>query len=124
VENTLSSDVEKLVDQYIAVWNERDAAARRNLIDSVFTEDCGHTDPNDAVKGRAAIAQLVETLQARFPDFTFMRLGPVNAHHQQALFGWRVGAPETKAAATGTDFAIIVDGRIHQLHSFIDAPST
>ena len=108
----------------IAVWNERDAAARCNLIDSVFTEDCGYTDPNDAVNGRAAIAQLVETLQVRLPDFTFMRLGPVNAYHQQVLFGWRFGSPDTKAAATGTDFAIIADGRIRQLHGFIDTPPT
>jgi len=55
----MSAQVTKLVQDYIAVWNERDAGKRRRLIDSVFNDACAYIDPNDSVTGKDAIEHLV-----------------------------------------------------------------
>jgi hypothetical protein len=76
----MSERVTNLVQNYIAVWNERDAGKRRRLIDDVFSDECVYIDPNDSVAGREAIERLVEALQARLPDLRFTLAGDVNAH--------------------------------------------
>ena len=43
----MSEQVTNLVQNYIAVWNERDAGKRRLLIDRVFSDACVYIDPND-----------------------------------------------------------------------------
>jgi len=117
----MSAQVTKLVQDYIAVWNERDAGKRRRLIDSVFNDACAYIDPNDSVTGKDAIEHLVEALQARVPDLRFTLAGPVNAHHDQVLFGWRLAAPgATTPAATGIDMAVLDGGRIGRLHGFVN----
>jgi hypothetical protein len=51
-ETKMSEQVTNLVQNYIAVWNERDAGKRRLLIDKVFSDECVYIDPNDSVAGR------------------------------------------------------------------------
>ncbi|MGY4300787.1 hypothetical protein ACVWXN_008882 [Bradyrhizobium sp. i1.4.4] len=89
----MSEQVTNLVQNYIAVWNERDAGKRRLLIDRVFSDACVYIDPNDSVAGKDAIERLVQALQARLPDLRFTLAGHVNAHHDQILFGWTLAAP-------------------------------
>jgi hypothetical protein len=104
----MSEQVTDLVQNYIAVWNERDVAKRRLLIDQVFSDECIYIDPNDSVIGRDAIERLVEALQARLPGLRFTLAGHVNAHHDQALFGWILAAPgAAMPAATGIDMAVL-----------------
>jgi SnoaL-like domain len=117
----MNTEATMLVEQYIAAWNERDARKRRSLIDQIFTEKSTYTDPNDSVVGRDAIERLVVALQAKFPEFRFTISGPINAHHQQVLFAWKLGSPGAASpAATGVDMALLEDGRISQLHGFVD----
>ena len=117
----MSKQVTNLVRNYIAVWNERDARKRRLLIDQVFSDECIYIDPNDSVSGRDAIERLVEALQAKLPDLRFTLSGAVNAHHDQALFGWTLAAPGAATpAATGIDMAVLDGDRIRQLHGFVN----
>lgn len=117
----MSEQVTNLIENYIAVWNERDVGKRRLLIDTVFSEACVYIDPNDSVSGRDAIERLVQALQARVPDLRFALAGPVNAHHDQVLFGWTLAAPKAAApAATGVDMAVLDGDRIRQLHGFVN----
>jgi hypothetical protein len=117
----MSEQMTNLIQNYIAVWNERDAEKRRLLVDKVFSDECIYIDPNDSVAGRDAIERLVEALQARLPDLRFSLSGTVNAHHDQALFGWVLAAPGAATpAATGIDMAVFDGNRIRQLHGFVN----
>jgi len=117
----MSEHVTTLVENYIAVWNERDVSKRRSLIDLVFTNACIYIDPNNSVVGRDAIELLVEALQAKLPGLRFALSGAVNAHHDQALFSWKLAAPgATAPTATGVDMAVLDGNRIHQLHGFVN----
>jgi len=117
----MNEQVTNLVLDYISVWNERDVRKRRLLIDKVFSDECVYIDPNDSVSGRDAIERLVEALQARLPDLRFTLAGAVNAHHDQALFGWTLAAPGAATpTATGVDMAVLDGDRIRQLHGFVN----
>jgi len=117
----MSEQATNLVQNYIAVWNERDARKRRLLIDQVFSDECIYIDPNDSVSGRDAIERLVEALQAKLPDLRFMLSGAANAHHDQVLFGWTLAAPGAATpASTGIDMAVLDGDRIRQLHGFVN----
>ena len=115
------SEYEKLVEQYIEVWNETDAAARRSAIDALFTEDVTFVDPMSAVHGQAEIDWMIGGVQAQFPGFVISRLGPVDGHHEQARFTWEMGLPGQPAPVAGFDVVTLApDGRVNQVLGFLD----
>lgn len=115
------SDVQYLVEQYLAVWNETDAAARRRLIGEVFAADGRYTDPLADVRGADALDAVVGAAQAQFPGLVFRPAGPVDAHHGIARFGWELGPAEGDALVVGFDVAVTgEDGLIHSVLGFLD----
>jgi hypothetical protein len=53
------TDVQQLVERYLAAWNETDAAARRREIDGSWSADATYVDPLVSVAGRHAPEQKV-----------------------------------------------------------------
>lgn len=114
------SDIQYLVQRYIAVWNETDPAARRLLIDEVFAADARYTDPLADVTGRDALDAVVGAVQAQFPGFVFV-LGAVDAHHHLARFTWELGPAGGEALVVGFDaVATGEDGLVHSVLGFLD----
>ncbi|HEX5203003.1 nuclear transport factor 2 family protein [Paractinoplanes rhizophilus] len=115
------SDFDSVVERYLAVWNETDAAARRKRIDDLFAEDVRYVDPLAAVTGRDALDGLVGAVQQQFPGFTFSPGGAVDAHHDQARFTWNLGAVPGEPLVVGFDVAELdEDGHIKQVLGFLD----
>ena len=105
------TDTKTIVDRYLAIWNEDDAARRRALIASAWTEDATYVDP--VMKGAGA--------QAQFPGFEFRPLGQPDAHGDRLRFRWTLGPKGADAIIDGTDFAVIAaDGRLASVTGFID----
>lgn len=113
------SDLNELVTDYIAAWNETDATARRDRIDALWTEDATLVDPMVEVQGRDAIDATIGAVQAQFPGLVF-RLGPVDAHHDQARFTWELGPADGEALVVGFDVAVFDGGRIRSVYGFLD----
>lgn len=63
-------EFDDLVDRYIAVWNETDAAKRQALIARTFTADTHFVDPVQEGSGRDAIDAMVAGVQERFPGYS------------------------------------------------------
>jgi hypothetical protein len=119
------SDVQHLVERYLAIWNERDAAARRTAVEDVFSEDATYTDPLVVAEGREAIDATVGAVQQQFPDFVFRPAGDVDAHHNIARFTWELGPEGGEAIVVGFDVAVLSDdGRIAKVHGFLDKVPT
>jgi ketosteroid isomerase-like protein len=115
------SDVQHLVERYLAIWNERDAATRRTAVHTLFTEDATYTDPLVSIEGREAIDATVGAVQQQFPDSTFRPGGEVDAHHDLARFTWELGPEGGEAVVVGFDVAVLSDdGRIAKVHGFLD----
>jgi hypothetical protein len=114
------SDINDLVDRYIAVWNEADAGKRQELIAHTFTEGTRFIDPLQEGDGRAGIDALVTGVQGRFPGYRFRRAGTVDTCHDHIRFRWELAPEGGDVFVDGTDFVQIVDGRMHRVTGFFD----
>ncbi|WP_248963259.1 nuclear transport factor 2 family protein [Sphaerisporangium perillae] len=120
------SDVNELVNQYIAAWNQTDPAARRAAVDRLWAEDGTYVDPLAVAEGRAAIDATIAAVQEQFPGFVFRLAGPVDAHHNLARFTWQLApAPDAESLVDGFDVAVLTeDGRLRDVHGFLDKVPT
>ena len=113
--------VNELVERYLAVWNETDAAQRRVLIAQTWTEDASYVDPLMAGTGHAAIAALVHGVQERFGGYRFRRIGDIDGYDNYVRFAWELGPSDAAAPIAGNDVAILAaDGRIQRVIGFLD----
>lgn len=117
---TITTTATRLVESYIAIWNEPDAAARKAVIADTWTGDASYTDPLADVTGHDGIDGLVAAVQAQFPGFVFRRVDEVDAHHAFVRFSWEAGPADGEAVIAGTDVALIKDGRLHRVVGFLD----
>ena len=118
------TDFTTLADRYIAVWNETDPAARRKMIDELYTEDAAYVDPLADVRGRDAVDAVIAAVQEQFPGLVFRLGGPVDGHHDLARFTWHLGPKGGEALVIGFDVMIVADGRIRNVHGFLDKVPT
>src|SRR5256885_11410532 len=103
----------KIIDQYIELWNERDAARRRELLADIWVEDGEYVDPLGEARGPAAIDAAIAGAQGQFPEFVFSLAGPVDAHHNVARFTWELGPAGGESVVVGSDTAVMTeDGRL------------
>lgn len=118
--NLNNEQMSKLVDLYIAVWNEPDAARRAGLINELWTADASYRDPLMQGEGHAAISQLVAAVHERFPGFRFSRIGAADSHGDHLRFSWALGLDGEEAMIKGTDYAVLEGGRLRSVIGFLD----
>lgn len=112
---------QKIVEQYLASFNETDEARRRELLDELYTPDSSYTDPHVEVRGPEQIDTFIAMTQERFPGFTFRLAGPIDAHHDQARFQWHAGPADEPDQYVGFDVIVTNDARIRNVYGFMDA---
>ena len=114
-------DMKKLIEDYIAVWNETDSAARSKKVAEVFVEEIEYTDPLAAVRGHDELSALIGAAQEQFAGLTFRLAGEPDAHHDVVRFTWELAAGDDEALVIGFDVALIApDGRIGAVAGFLD----
>jgi len=118
------SNVNELADRYIAMWNEADAARRRDLIAATWTPDGSYVDPAMQSDGHAGIDAMVRSLQERFPGHRFTRTSDVDAHHDRIRFSWELGPAGGAAIVKGVDFAVIAGDRLQAVTGFFNQAPT
>lgn len=111
--------VTKLVEKYIAMWNESDGRARRALLDEVFTPNATYTDPTIDAHGAAAIDEYLAAAQKNFTGMLFT-YGTVLTHHDAVHFSWQVGPAGGAPVVSGSDVAWLEGGRISRLYGFFN----
>ncbi|MBE1537528.1 nuclear transport factor 2 family protein [Actinomadura algeriensis] len=116
------STLDDLILKYLDVWNARDAAARDALIEAVLTEDAIYRDPDHAgVRGHRELSDMIGRARKRFGDMVFTLGTVIDAHHDTALFTWRLGPAGTDApAATGYDVVDLAGDRIRRVVGFFE----
>jgi hypothetical protein len=103
-----------LILKYLEVWNLRDAAAREELMKAVLTEDSVYTDPDHAgLRGHAELSAAIGRAQENFGDLVFTLDEVIGAHHDRALFSWRLGS-----VASGHDVVEFEGDRIRGVVGF------
>jgi hypothetical protein len=116
----------KIIEQYIAAWNETDADARRALIDQTWAAECSYIDPMAELHGRDEIDGGIAGVQQMFGGLVFSLAGPVDAHHSQARFTWHLGpADGGEPVVIGFDVAVLDEaGQIKDVLGFLDKVPT
>ena len=117
---TLATEVEQVIDQYIAAWNETDPSARHELIARAWTEDGSYLDPLMSGKGVDGIDTMIGGVQTQFPGYRLRRTGELDAHNNVVRFSWELVAEGRPPLAGGVDFAVVSDGRLRSITGFLD----
>jgi SnoaL-like domain len=113
--------MQEIIERYIAAWNEKDPARRRDLVDQLWAPEGSYTDPLADVRGRAEIDGLIGAVQQQFPDLVFTLGGPVDTHHHQARFTWHLGPDDGEPIVIGFDVAVLdADGHLRTVYGFLD----
>jgi hypothetical protein len=111
--------VTKLVEKYIAIWNETDGRARQALIDELFTPNAVYIDPSIVADGSAAISEYITGAQKNFTGLLFT-YGQVLTHHGAVHFSWQVGPRGGAPVVSGFDVAWFDGGQIGRVHGFFN----
>jgi hypothetical protein len=114
------SKLNDLADRYIAMWNEADAARRRDLIAATWTADGSYVDPVMQSDGHAGLDAMVKSVQERFPGHRFTRTSEVDAHHDRIRFSWELGPEGGVAIVKGVDFGVIAGDRLRAITGFFN----
>lgn len=111
-----------IATQYLAVWNERDAAARRALVARAFALDASYLDPMMRGAGHDGIDAMIAGAQNQFPGLRFELDGTPDGHNDVVRFSWTLAVPGGAPVAHGTDVAELgADGRLVRVTGFLDA---
>lgn len=105
-----------VINGYLEIWNERDADARRKLMESVLSDDSVYSDPDyEGLAGHEALSEAISGAQATFGDLRFSLGSVIGIHHGRALFTWKLGT-----VASGYDVVEFEqgDGRIRRVVGF------
>lgn len=111
---------QKLAEDYIGLWNERDAQRRHALLAADWTEDAVYADPLMRGDGRAQISGLIAGVHERFPGFRFSLLGAVDGYGDVVRFSWGLGPDGGETVVKGTDFIRRTGDQIASVTGFID----
>ncbi len=114
------TDVQSIVDRYLAIWNETEPNKRRDLIAQPWTEDAVYLDPMMRGEGHDGIDAMIAGVHAQFPDCRFRKIGKVDSHNDRVRFSWELGLDAGTALAGGTDFGDITEGRLQSVTGFLD----
>jgi ketosteroid isomerase-like protein len=116
------TDVDRLVQDYLAMWNEPDADARRALVARTVTDDATYLDPVMSGEGIDGITTMIGAAQAQFPGHAFQLHAGPDAHHDRVRFSWSLVANGGAPVAAGTDYVTVSDdGRMQSVTGFLEA---
>lgn len=117
------TDVNTLIDGYMAAWNEPDPERRRALVSQTWTEDGTYVDPLMDGAGAESIAAMIGAAQQQYPGHRFELAAGPDAHHDSVRFSWHLVPEGGAAVATGIDFGTLAeDGRLRSVTGFLEVP--
>ena len=119
------SELKKLADRYIAVWNEPDANRRSSSIAELWTEDGAHFTKVHNARGYEALEARVAGAYEKWVQlgsFVFKSANNPEGHHNGVRFNWHMVRTDTgQVASVGFDFLVLdEDGRIRVDYQFLD----
>jgi len=114
------TDLNTIARNYIAAWNESDAARRKALLEVAFTKDVSYRDPVMQGDGHDGIAALIDGVQQRFAGFRFSLKGTPDGFADKIRFSWNLGPEGVPSLIEGTDIGVIENGRLKSVTGFLD----
>jgi hypothetical protein len=109
---------------YVAAWNEPDAATRLKILERCWADDGAYVDPTVELRGRSALCEHISTVQASRPGARLEMMSGVELHHHVVRFLWRLVRADGRAGETSIDVGEVdADGRLTKILGFFgEAP--
>ena len=100
--------------EYVAAWNEPDAATRLEILERCWADDAAYVDPNVELTGRSALCEHISKTQAKRPG----------ARIEMMRFLWRLVRSNGSFGETSIDFGEVdANGRLTKIVGFFgEAP--
>ena len=114
------SNIEELLDRYFDSLNESDDKRRRDLTKYVWAEKGKFGTPYGEVEGLEAIVALVSGVQKKFPNATVRRTSRIDGFGNYLRWGFTLSGSDGKPILSGTDFAIVENGKLQLVMGFFD----
>ena len=114
------TDATAIAEGYIATWNERHAARRKELLARFWTDDARYADPLLSGAGGEAIGGMIGQFQDKYAGFSFELTRQPQQVGDTMRFSWGFGPSGEAFIAEGTDFATLRDGRLGSVTGFFD----
>ena len=115
------SNIESVIESYVASWNETDPARRQSSLAASCAANASYRDPVMVSDGQAGLDAMLAGVQAKFPGFVLKRISKVDSHNNAVRFAWSLGPVSGPSVVEGVDFATLsADGMLANIVGFID----
>ena len=115
--------VTDIVTQYMAAWNEPEAAARQALLEQCWSDGGVYLDPNTSLSGRDELDRCIAAVQAARPGARLEFMSGIDVHHHVVRFLWRLVGADGSCGDISIDFGEVgPDGRLVRIIGFFGAP--
>ena len=113
------SEPSDALKDYMAAWNEPDAAKRMALLERSWADDGIYIDPMSDVKGRDGLDSAIAGMHAQQPGASIVLASGIDQHHNQVRFRWDFVGADGKTAIQGIDVGELAnDGRLQRIIGF------
>jgi hypothetical protein len=120
--NAPASAFDLFVERYVSVWNEGDAAARREMIAALWATDGANFTSSLEHRGYAALETRVRTSWEKWvrDGGCFFRPRHAQNHHGVAHIEWEMVSLAGEVKSIGREFLLLAaDGRIAADYQFV-----
>jgi hypothetical protein len=121
---TDSTNLDLLIERYVAQWHEPDRAARRRRIEEIWTPDGANFTRSFEVRGHDALEERVRAAYEKWVRDGGCVFRPRHAdrHHDAVRFVWDMASrSDGKVISVGVEFLLLgSDGRIREDYQFIE----
>jgi hypothetical protein len=120
----MTAQLAERIEQYVEMWNEPDAVARRRTIEELWAPDGANYTQSMAAVGYDALDARVTAAFDSYVgsgEYRFRAGAPAVAHHDAVKVQWEmVRVADGEVASIGLEFLVLDgDGRIVSDHQFI-----
>jgi hypothetical protein len=111
---------ERLQQNHVAAWNERDREKRDILLKTIYADDIKMYDPDTVFQSLAEVSDFIGKLHTQDPDFLFSAAQPINFTQNGARLYGLIGTKEKPDAMRSMDFFIIENGKAAHLYVMLE----
>jgi len=118
-----TTDLDRLLERYVAQWHEPDRAARRGRIEEIWAPDGANFTKSFEVHGHDALEERVRTTYEKWVRDAGCVFRPRHAdrHHDAVRFIWDMASRDGTVMSVGVEFLLLApDGRIRADYQFIE----
>lgn len=108
-----------IVGNHLKIWNERDEAKRKVLLNQVYAADVEMVDRHFIAEGFEDISKFIVELQTKNPDFRFSAKS-IETNHNIVRLYWQFGSKAKPSVVSGMDLFVIENNKVQKLYVFVD----